>query len=229
MKKILVIAAHPDDEVLGCGGAIAKHSDCGDEVHIVIMAEGLTSRDVKRKVEIRLGELENLHQSSKTAAKILGASSLKIFDFPDNRMDSLDLLDVVKKIEEVIREIKPDIIYTHHIGDVNIDHQITHRAVMTACRPLPGNNVQTILFFETPSSTEWQTDESAIKFFPNWFIDINKYMNRKMQALKCYESEMRAYPHPRSYDSVILLAKYRGTTVGMNYVEAFLLGRHFVK
>ena len=225
MSKVLVVVAHPDDEVLGCGGTIAKHALNGDEVHVVIMAEGLTSRGNARSVDRYNEKLNELHSNSQQVANILGAKSLTMCNFPDNRMDSVDLLDVVKKVEEVLEEIKPEIVYTHHVGDVNIDHIVTHNAVITACRPIPGQCVKTILFFETLSSTEWQMQTCDKAFMPNWFIDIEKSFEKKMEALRCYESEMREYPHSRSYKSVEILAKYRGSTVGSCLAEAFMLGR----
>lgn len=225
MKKVLVVAAHPDDEILGCGGTIVKHVLNGDEVHIVIMAEGLTSRGNQHNIKSYNEELTALHANSQRAADVLGAKSLLLCNFPDNRMDNVDLLDVVKKIEETVDQIKPDIVYTHHIGDVNVDHQVTNRAVVTACRPLPTQTVKTILFFETLSSTEYQIETCDKTFLPNWFVNVEKTFVRKIEALKCYESEMREYPHSRSYKSVEILALYRGTTIGCKFAEAFSLGR----
>ena len=167
MNKVLVVAAHPDDEVLGCGGAIARHIQEGDKVYVLILAEGITSRDAIRNKKKRTIELQKLSNSTKKSHKILGATSVKTFDLPDNRMDSVDLLDVVKIIEKEIKKINPRIIYTHHIGDLNIDHYITHRAVMTACRPEPKRSVKKIFCFEIPSSTEWQSVTSKNYFKPN--------------------------------------------------------------
>lgn len=223
--KVLVVAAHPDDEILGCGGTIVKHCKNGDEVRILIMAEGLTSRGMHRDVVGNSEALDVLHASSHKAARIMGVGEVKLLSFPDNRMDSIDLLDVVKQIELVIDEYKPDIVYTHHAGDVNIDHKITHEAVVTACRPLPGQFVKTLLFFETVSSTEWQMSVVNKVFMPNWFVNIAEEFDKKIEALKCYESEMREYPHSRSYKAVEILAKYRGFCVGKEYVEAFEVGR----
>ena len=143
-KKILIVAAHPDDEVLGCGGTILKHVADGDSVHIVIMAEGITSRDSVRDIVKNTSLLEKLHSQSYMVAKRLGAQSLTMFRFPDNRMDSVNLLDIIKKIEQVVDNVKPDVIYTHHGGDINIDHQITNKAVITASRALPGKSVKQI-------------------------------------------------------------------------------------
>ena len=141
-QKILVVVAHPDDEILGCGGTIVKHTLNGDEVHVIIMAEGITSRDNTRNIDFRNDELETLHKRTRQASKIMGVKSVKLYNFPDNRMDSIDLLDIIKMIETTIKKIKPDVVYTHHAGDVNIDHKITHDAVITACRPLPEQSVK---------------------------------------------------------------------------------------
>ena len=223
--QILIIAAHPDDEVLGCGGTIAKHVQNGDEVHVVILAEGVTSRDKVRERESRAGELSQLAQVAQEVGRILGVQSVELHDFPDNRMDSVDLLDVVKVVETFIGKYKPDMVYTHHSGDVNIDHRIVHQAVVTACRPLPGQCVKTLLFFEVPSSSEWQTFGSAPAFLPNYFVDISDCLNKKLQALEAYGSEMRPWPHSRSLAAVEHLARWRGATVGVEAAEGFVLGR----
>ena len=224
-QRILVVAAHPDDEVLGCGATIMKHIAEGDIVHTMIMAEGLTSRDLTRNAEMRAGELSELHAASEQSAEFLGVTKLIMHSFPDNRMDGVNLLDVVKKIELEVDEYKPDIVYTHHAGDVNVDHRVTHDAVVTACRSLPGESVREILFFETLSSTEWQMMTADKIFQPNIYVDVTEFMEKKRQALEFYASEMREYPHPRSYKGVELLAQYRGLTVGVPYAEAFMLGR----
>lgn len=225
-KKVLVIAAHPDDEVLGCGGTIIKHVEDNDEVHSMILAEGITSRDVDRNPLLRGTELKTLHENSNIVARIMGVKDLEMYNFPDNRMDSVPLLDIVKKIETKIESFQPNIVYTHHSGDVNIDHTITHNAVVTACRSLPGQCVKRMLFFETLSSTEWQMQTSCKIFKPNWYVEIGRTFEMKMKALSCYSSEMRAYPHPRSYEGVEILAKYRALAIGEKYAEAFFLGRN---
>lgn len=222
--KVLVIAAHPDDEVLGCGGTIAKHVAAGDEVSIHILAEGATSRTPFRDCEGHVDALSELAQSAGCAAKILGATTV-LHGLPDNRLDSLDLLDIVKLIEGFVFAYRPEIIYTHHSSDVNIDHQIIHRAVVTACRPLPGQSVQSLLFFEIPSSTEWQVLSNTAAFVPNWFVSIEETLDCKVHALESYNSEMREFPHPRSITAVRALAAWRGASIGAKAAEAFVLGR----
>jgi LmbE family N-acetylglucosaminyl deacetylase len=225
LKNILIIAAHPDDEVLGCGGSIAKWSKDENNVNLLIMAEGITSRDKYREKESRKKELSNLAQSAKRASNILGVKSVELLDYPDNRMDSVDLLDVVKTIEKYIEKLKPEVVMTHHAGDLNIDHQITHQAVITACRPQPGQTVKCILSFEVPSATQWQSPTIGNPFVPNWFEDISESLDLKMEALRAYQSEMREWPHPRSLRAVEHLARWRGALVGCEAAEAFMLNR----
>ena len=221
----LVIAAHPDDEVLGCGGSIAKWAKDGNEVHVLIMAEGATSRDKSRDRVAHQNELSHLAQSAKKAGEILGVQCVALQDFPDNRMDSVDLLDVVKSVEEIIKKLQPEVVVTHHSGDLNIDHQITHQAVITACRPQPKQTVKRILSFEVPSATEWQSPGDRRPFVPNWFEDISVTLELKMKALEAYETEMREWPHTRSIKAVEHLARWRGASVGVEAAEAFMLVR----
>lgn len=230
MKTVLVIAAHPDDEVLGCGGTMALHAEKGDVVYTAILAEGLTSRSEKRDRELYNKEFNLLHEAAQKANEILGVKEVKLFDFPDNRMDSLDRLDVIKVVEDLINDIKPNIIYTHHIGDVNIDHRRIHEAVLTAIRPIPGNHiVEELLYFETASSTEWMTPNSAPAFLPNWYVNIEETLYLKLKALEAYEMEMRDWPHARSIQALDYLAKWRGANIGVEAAEAFMLGRKIVK
>ena len=222
----LIIAAHPDDEVLGCGGSMAKWAKIGHEVHVLIMAEGATSRDKYRDRKFRKDELSMLAQSANQVVNILGIKSVELMDYPDNRMDSVDLLDVVKSIEERIEKIEPEIVITHHIGDLNIDHQITHQAVITACRPKPEQTVKQILSFEIPSATDWQSSTMGNPFIPNWFEDVSDTLELKIKALEAYKSEMRDWPHTRSIKAVEYLAKWRGASVGCDAAEVFMLIRN---
>lgn len=224
-RSIAVIAAHPDDEVLGCGAAMAAHARRGDKVHVLILAEGLTSRDPARDRKARGGELGRLAAACRKAHAILGVSATRLEAFPDNRMDSVPLLEVVKVVEDFLRKTRADTVYTHHGGDVNVDHGVVHRAVVTACRPLPGARVRTLLFFEVPSSTEWQVPGQAPAFSPTWFIDAEKTLALKLKALRAYAMEMRPWPHPRSLEAVEHLARWRGATAGMEAAEAFVTGR----
>lgn len=224
-KTILVVAAHPDDEVLGCGASIAKWTASGDIVHILIMAEGQTSRETSKKRNTKIKELSELIESAEQAGKVLGVTSVNFLNLPDNRMDSLNLLDVTKAVEKVIEELKPQIVITHHSGDLNIDHRITHEAVMTACRPQPGHSVRRLLAFEVVSSTEWQSIGSYATFQPNWFENVRETIDLKLTALSMYKSEMRNWPHPRSLVNITNLSKFRGSSVGFEAAEAFMLIR----
>ena len=173
LNRVLVVAVHPDDEVLGCGGTIAWHDDAGDQVQVLIVVEGSTSRLQERdRAQVR-DELSALAQSAQMAGSILGAAGIELLDFPDNRLDSLDRLDLIKRIEECVERHQPECVYVHHAGDVNVDHRRLHEAVVTACRPTPGHVVKRLLSFEVPSSTEWQPPGSAQAFQPNWFVDIS--------------------------------------------------------
>ena len=228
-NRVLVVAAHPDDEILGCGGAMAKHVQADDRVTVAILAEGLTSRDAVRDRERHLEELSALGEAARRANGILGVTDVELHDFPDNRMDSVARLDIVKHVEGLIERTRPNILYTHHNGDVNIDHRCIHEAVVTACRPMPGNHqVDTLLFFEVTSSTEWQTPGSAPPFTPNWFLNITETLQLKQQALEAYESEMRPWPHARSIEAVVHLAHWRGANIGVDAAEAFMLGRRII-
>lgn len=224
--NVLVIAAHPDDEILGCGGAMAKHALAGDKVQPVILSEGATSRDSHRNRDFRAAELKKLKSAAEAASEELGVCPPQFHDFPDNRMDGMERLDVTKAIESDILKFKPDIIYSHHAGDVNIDHRVIHEAIIPATRPLPDSSIHTLLFFEVASSTEWQPAGSAPVFSPNWFVDISKTLDLKLRALECYSDEMRNWPHPRSIRAVEHLARWRGASIGTEAAEAFVLGRN---
>lgn len=225
-KRILIIAAHPDDEILGCGGSVAKWIRQGHNVSSLIMSEGSTSRDNKRNRKKRHKEISDLQIAAKKSAKILGVKLIKFFNFPDNRMDSVNLIDVVKLIEKQIKLLKPDTVVTHHHGDLNVDHKIVHEAVLTSCRPQKNNTVKRILSFEIPSSTEWTSPNKKTTFIPNHFEDISKTLKLKLRALKEYKMEMRVWPHPRSLKGVKYLANWRGSTIGCNSAEAFMLVRN---
>lgn len=224
-RTILVIAAHPDDEVLGCGGTIARLAIEGCAVHVLLMADGETSRGSGSHVPIDSRKLAARQLAAESACEILGCASLHQLALPDNRMDQLDLLDVVQHIEVVVRRVQPSMVLTHHAGDVNIDHRVVHDAVIAACRPQPGHPVKKLLFFEVPSSTEWRPAASAAPFNPNWFVDISTTLSKKSSALMAYSNELRSFPHPRSLEAIEALAKWRGASVGVIAAEAFVLGR----
>lgn len=213
-KTILVVAAHPDDEVLGCGGTILRHVEQGDSVHLLFMTDGIGARNGSQT------EIEQRKAMATVAGTILGVKSITQKSFPDNRMDTVALLDIVQAIEGEIERLKPSCIYTHHIGDLNIDHQLTHKAVITACRPQPFFCVKEIYAFEVLSATDWSSPFKD-NFIPTCYVDITHHFQAKIAALTAYKSEMRLEPHTRSNTNCENLAKLRGNTIGASYAEAF--------
>ena len=221
---MLVVAAHPDDEILGCGATMAKHARHGDRVHVLLLAEGMTSRrwPSPPTAEDRRA-LEKLAEATRRANRIVGSTSVEWGGFPDNRMDSIDLLTVVKRVETAVERFRPEIVYTHHAHDVNIDHRITHEAVLTACRPIPAHCVKRLLYFEVVSSTHWRTPPRV--FSPAWMTDVSRTLPAKLKALHAYALEMRPWPHARSYRAVEALARWRGSVVGCKASETIEVGR----
>lgn len=217
-KKILIVAAHPDDEVLGCFGTVARLIKEGYEAYTLILGEGKTSRDDERLVENKKQEIEVLNTEIHNANNIIGIKKVFVESFPDNRFDSVDLLDIIKVISKVKEEVKPDIIFTHYEHDLNIDHQLTYQSVITACRPMENECVKTIYSFEILSSTEWKY---PLSFSPDTYFDITDTLDLKVDAMNEYISELCEYPHPRSLEGIKLNAQYHGMRVGKKYIEAF--------
>jgi LmbE family N-acetylglucosaminyl deacetylase len=219
MNKVLVIAAHPDDEILGVGGTILKHVKDGDECFALILGEGMTSRYDKRELADN-NKVEKLHENTYKAAEYVGYKKVYMESLPDNRFDSVPLLDIIKIIERYIEDIKPDIIYTHFGEDLNIDHRITFEAVLTATRPIGDEYVREIYVFETVSSTEWNFSNTS-SFKPNYFVDVTETLDEKLKAMECYKSELRKFPHPRSNENLKASALKWGSVISRQYVEAF--------
>tara|TARA_Y100000590_G_scaffold467130_1_gene644914 strand:+ start:3250 stop:3939 length:690 start_codon:yes stop_codon:yes gene_type:complete len=220
--NVLIIAAHPDDEILGMGGTILKHTTNNDRVTIVYLATGIAARksdhQLKSKEDKKLqNEILELRKHAKKAAKILQVTDVKFYDFPDNQMDSVTLLNVVKAIEKEIEIVKPERIYTNHYGDLNVDHKTVANATITACRPHSGQ-VKEILSFEVLSSTEWSIPYS---FKPNYFVNIKKQLKKKIQAMETFKDEIRDFPHPRSSKNIEFVAGRWGTVAGFEAAEAF--------
>jgi|TARA_B110001454_G_scaffold216016_1_gene238487 LmbE family N-acetylglucosaminyl deacetylase len=227
--NILVIVSHPDDEILGMGGTILKHSQKGDKIKIIFLATGITSRrksnytnsssyeKIDSEYDKMSKEIKKLRNHAKKACQLVGVKNLMFYDFPDNEMDSVSLLEVIKTIENEIQIFKPDIVYTHHFDDLNIDHKITFNATLTASRPYE-SSIKELICFEVPSSTEWNYPAT---FNPNYFVNIEKQLKNKIKAMKAYANESGNFPHPRSSKSLIAIAEKWGTTSGIKSAEAF--------
>lgn len=218
-KTILVVAAHPDDEILGCGGTIARLVNEGNVVYTLILGEGITSRDETRDRGKRKSKILDLQKTAEKANSKLGVKKVYFGDFPDNRFDSCALLDIVKKVEQIKHKVKPDIIFTHYAEDCNIDHRVTYEAVITATRPMQGETVKEVYSFEVLSSTEWRF---PLRYSPNVFFDVTETIGQKIKALDEYKAEMREYPHPRSTKAVKKNAETWGFKLGLKCAEAFV-------
>ena len=222
---MLIVAAHPDDEALGCGGTIAYHVGRGDDVRVLYLSEGVSSRSVLEQPHDWSQEIERREDLARSAAEMLGFSIVGFLRYPNLRMRDCPMLDLVKKIDEKIREFEPCWIYTHHYGDMNSDHGVTFEAVLTACRPRDRLSVRGLFTFEVPSSSEWGSPLLGPAFIPNRFVDISENISSKMAGVSAYASEMREDPHPRSKASILALARYRGASCGVHYAEGFMVIR----
>ncbi len=221
-SSIFAVAAHPDDEMLGCGGTLARLAALGTEIHILLLGEGPLARSSETD-----DARAHACLSAKRAAQVIGVNEANVHfaSLPDNRFDTIALLDIVQHIEALAEQVQPDLVFTHHAGDMNQDHRLTHQAVMTAFRPLPGTKPVTLLGFEVLSSTEYTPPHTAPAFCPNVFVDISATLETKCHALAEYASEMRPWPHPRSMEAVRHLAALRGCFCGHEAAEAFILYR----
>ncbi len=226
-KKILVVAAHPDDEMLGVGGTIHNLVSKNKIIaNAMILSKGITSRQSDKNDKDLIKQEKNIIKST----SIIGFKDVVTLDFPDNRFDSVDLLDIIRSVENIIEKFKPDIIFTHHSMDLNIDHRITNEAVITATRPVPDTRPVSLFSFETPSSTEWQVNDSDKAFLPNFFVELNKNdIVAKQKALRAYSTECKNYPHPRSEKSLEIISERWGLNIGVKYAEAFRIIRHIQK
>lgn len=216
-KRILVLAAHPDDEITGCGGTVALHTRSGDIVTSVIVCEAESLRYGKVGVGMR--------SHSMNAAKKLGISDLRLLNFPDQKLDTFTLTDIITPIEKIVREVKPNIVYTHHYNDINLDHQILVKAVSVATRPME-KFIEAVYSFDAASSTEWAYPRT---FIPDTWVDISETLDLKLSAFSCYESEVRPYPHPRSLKSLRFRAKAWGSQVCVDAAEAFMTVRRVLR
>jgi LmbE family N-acetylglucosaminyl deacetylase len=225
--RTLVVVAHPDDEVLGCGATMARIASEGGIVQTIFLADGETSRFP----ESEIGSQEALSRiiarkiAAGSAAKVLGSLPPKFFDLPDNRLDSLPILEITKIIENEIAIFKPSQVITHFSSDLNIDHRKVNEAVLVASRPQGDSFISEVICFELPSSTEWRPPGSGQTFSPNLFVDVAEFESQKLSALNAYQTEMRAFPHPRSKEAILSLMKWRGASSNLALAEAFMLAR----
>lgn len=220
--SVLCIVAHPDDEVIGVGGTLARHAADGDDVHICILSDGVTSR--YDNVEAADVEIQQRRQRAQEAADTLGGT-VSLYGFPDNSFDTVPLLDIIQTVEAEIDEQNPDIVYTHHYGDLNVDHELTCRATITATRPLTDSSVDRVLAFETLSASEWSVPRPDNAFQPTSFVDVTDSLDTKSEALSVYEQELREPPHPRTIDTVRKNTEVWGSKVGVPAAEPFELLR----
>jgi LmbE family N-acetylglucosaminyl deacetylase len=223
-ERVAVIVAHPDDEVLAFGGTMARHVAHGDDVYLFIMATGLAARSADGTFDA--AALSDLQNDARAAAKVLGVSQVEFGAFPDNRMDSVDLLDVIKSAEKFLSAAAASTVYTHHVGDMNIDHTVIARAVLTACRSLPGATVRKLYAGEVLSSSEYALPEH--RFIPNVYVEVGNYLDRKCAAMECYRGEIRSAPHPRSVQAIRAQAALRGSEAGVDAAEALRLIREIL-
>jgi len=214
-KVVLVVAAHPDDELLGVGGTLIKHKESGDIIYCLILGEGVMSRTGSDT-----GEVSKLQSESQKVGKIIGFKEIYFSNFPDNSFDTVSLLSVAREIEKYLEIIKPSVVYTHFENDLNIDHRVAFQAVLTASRPCNENCPSEIYTFETLSSTEWQSKNGQV-FNPNKYVNIEDTIEQKIKAMKEYKGEIRNYPHPRSPEGIKILASFRGLESGLRFAEAF--------
>jgi LmbE family N-acetylglucosaminyl deacetylase len=229
-KRVMVVVAHPDDELLGLGATMHKliyDQQC--QIHIVILGEGITSRADGRDTKLWEKELATHRENINKAQAAIGYQTVSIYDFPDNRFDIVALLDIIKVVEKEKTNFKPEVIFTHHGGDLNIDHQRTFEAVITACRPMSDERVKSIITFETPSGTEWRASTDPRHFIPNLFFSVSKEnIEAKIKGMESYEFERRPYPHPRSPEALTIQAQRWGIAVGCEYAEAFCVVRSII-
>lgn len=216
--NVLVVAAHPDDEVLGCGGVIARHAAIKDEVHVLVVTRGIVELFPPEEIEGTRRELEAAH-------RILNVSSVQFLDFPAPRLDVTPGHEIAERIGNTIRSIQPQIVYLPHRGDIHADHQAVYQATLVACRPINNCSVRRLLCYETLSETEWGSPFVEAAFIPNVFVDITDYLQQKLEALTCYRSQLKTPPHSRSLQSVEALARLRGATVSLAAAEAFMMVR----
>lgn len=226
-KKILVIAAHPDDEILGCGGTLIKMKKKGFQIKCIFLADGESSRNFKDQ-RILMDQINKREKQAINISKILKFKQPKFYRFPDNKLDSIPLLKIINIIEREIINFKPSMVFTHSQSDLNIDHSLICKAVLTATRPFSKAYIKRILSFEVSSNSELYFSNNKSFFKPNLFCNISKEIKLKLKVLKIYKNEIKKYPHTRSTKSLKNLAIYRGGQSGFEFVEAFEILRDII-
>lgn len=221
MARVLVIAPHPDDEVLGCGGTIVKHASEGDEVYLCIVTKAYPPEWSEDEIRERRDEVLRVN-------KILGVKKTCFLDLPTVKLDTIPQKELNEVIAQVTNKVHPEIVYIPHGGDVNRDHGLVFDAMMVAARPKPGSVIKKVICYETLSETEWAAPFPENAFMPNVYIDISGVLETKLKAMAEYKSELREFPHPRSLEAISALAKVRGTVVGVEAAEAFMLVREIL-
>ncbi len=216
-RRVLVIAAHPDDELLGCGGTAALHVDAGDAVTVVIACEGESLR-------YGVGNV-NQEQDIREAARVLGVGDVRLLGLPDQKLDTLNLVEIITPLEKVVGQARPQVVYCQYGGDINRDHHLLFEAILVATRPLE-EFIEAIYAFDTASSTEWAYPRT---FIPDTWVDISTTLERKLAAMACYKSEVRDYPHPRSLEALRNRAAYWGNQVASPASEVFMTVRRILR
>lgn len=219
--KILVIATHPDDEVLGCGGIIVRHAAAGDSVHVLVVTRGAPE-------VYPAGQVEELRRELAAAHNLLGVAAVHFLDFPAPRLDTIPGHELADAIGGVLQLTQPNMVFLPHRGDLHADHRAVHQAALVAARPGGNARIEQLLSYETLSETEWGSPSPADAFLPNVFLNITDYLALKLKAIGCYRSQLKEFPHPRSLQAVEAQARLRGSTAGFAAAEAFMLIRETV-
>lgn len=223
-RQVLVVAAHPDDEVFGVGGTIAGHVRQGDRLSVLFLTDGVTARHTMTEPQ---------KVAARKACNALGVEDIHFANLPDQGLDAMPLLEVIRPISQLMRQCRPEVVYTHHRGDANQDHRAVFAATLVAVRPFDGCPVTRVLCYEVASSTEWGPTFPEWAFVPNVYVDISATLEAKLRAVEAYretyQSEVKPFPHPRSPEAVRIYAQQRGITVGILAAEAFVLVRELVR
>jgi LmbE family N-acetylglucosaminyl deacetylase len=222
VSSVLIVAPHPDDEVLGCGGMISRHVSEGDDVYVVIVTKGASDVFSSEFIERGRGE-------AALANKVLGTKDVLFLDFPAPRLDVVPVSAIANALKDIVTQIRPSTVYLPHQGDIHCDHKAVYWATLVAARPNGGFVPSRLLCYETPSETEWAAPNPSDAFIPTVFCDISGHMAVKLDAMKCYESQLTMNPRARSLASIEALAHYRGSTIAVSAAEAFCLVREVIR